>query len=184
MRRPRRHLPGGKPERPHKINGAIRNRTLRVIGMDGSNLGVMDRRAALTAADAEGLDLVLTSPQADPPVAKIMDYGKHLYERSKKERERKAKQGGGGHLKEVRFKINIDEGDFEVRLKRIMRFLSQGHRVKVTVQFRRWRERIHKGRALVLLDKIKEEAEGIGQVLSDVRTEVTQSTLILAPAKG
>ncbi len=156
---------------------------MRVIGMDGQNLGIKSRQGALDAARAAGLDLVLTTPGVDPPIAKIMDYGKFLYERSKKDRKQKSKQIGR-QLKEVRFKINIDEGDFQVRLKRISKFLGQGHRVKVTVQFRRWRERIHKGRALVLLDRVKEEMGDRGQVLTDIKTEVTQSTLILAPGKG
>lgn len=179
MRRGRR-LPPKRPEKPNRINREIMERTLRVIDADGTNLGVMDREEALSVADTAGLDLVLTAPNLDPPVAKVMDYGKHLYEMSKKERERK--QGSQkDQLKEIRFKMNIDEGDLSVRINRALKFLAAGNRVKVTVQFRRWREQIHKERALGMLEMIKRETAEVAQVLSDIKKERTQATLILAP---
>lgn len=179
MRRGRR-LPLKRPERPNRINREIMNRTLRVIDASGANLGVMARDEALSVAENAGLDLVLTAPKLDPPVAKVMDYGKFLYETSKKERERR-QNSTKEQVKEVRFKINIDEGDLKVRLNRTLKFLKEGHRVKVTVQFRRWREQIHKGRAVTMLERMKDDTAELAQVVADIKKENTQATLILAP---
>ncbi|MCH7494419.1 translation initiation factor IF-3 [bacterium] len=156
------------------------SRTLRVIDSTGANLGVMSRDDALSLAENAGLDLVLTAPKLDPPVAKVMDYGKFLYETSKRERERR-QHSGKGQVKEIRFKINIDEGDLMVRLKRTLKFLQEGHRVKITVQFRRWREQIHKGRAVIMLERMKVDTAEVSQVVADIKKETTQATLILAP---
>tara|TARA_B100000530_G_C15907431_1_gene467944 strand:+ start:551 stop:1108 length:558 start_codon:yes stop_codon:yes gene_type:complete len=173
-----------KPKRLHFINENIRARRIRVIDENGENLGVMDLRSALEKSKNSGLDLVLTVENSDPPVAKILDYGRFLYEKRRKEKVIKSKNASSkSQLKEIRLKLNIDKGDLEVRTKRAKKFLSQGHRVKVTVHFRKWRERIHKARGLELLEYIKEEVKDFGVVLSDIKVENTQATLMFNPGK-
>jgi len=180
----RRNASQKKPKRLHKINEHIRFKNVRVINENGSNLGVMNINAALQEARNSGLDLVLTVENSDPPVAKILDYGKFLYEKRRKEKVIKSKNAvSKAQLKEIRLKLNIDKGDLDVRTKKVKKFLSQGHRVKVTVHFRKWRERIHKARGLELLETMKEEVKDFGVVLSDIKVEATQATLMFNPGK-
>ncbi len=184
MSRFRRGASQRKPKKLHKVNEDIRFKNVRVIDENGSNLGIMKTYLALEKAKSGGLDLVLTVENSDPPVAKILDYGRFLYEKRRKEKVIKSKNAvSKAQLKEIRLKLNIDKGDLEVRTKKVKKFLSQGHRVKVTVHFRKWRERIHKARGLELLETIKEEVKDFGVVLSDIKVEATQATLMFNPGK-
>jgi len=134
----------------HQINEEIRDREVRLIGADGGQLGVMSAREAQQHADEAGLDLVKISPTANPPVCKIMDYGKFKFEQAKRDKEAKKNQHVV-EIKEVRMSPGIDIGDFNTKLRSAQKFLADGNRVKVTVRFR-GREMAHTdiGRKLLL----------------------------------
>jgi len=119
----------------HQINEEIRDREVRLIGADGGQLGVMSAHEAQRYADEAGLDLVKISPTANPPVCKIMDYGKFKFEQAKRDKEAKKNQHVV-EIKEVRMSPGIDIGDFNTKLRNAQKFLSEGNRVKVTVRFR------------------------------------------------
>lgn len=134
----------------HQINEEIRDREIRLIGADGSQLGIMSAAEGQRLADEEGLDLVKISPNATPPVCKLMDYGKFRFEQSKREKEARKNQHVV-EIKEVRMSPGIDIGDFNTKLRNAQKFLAEGNRVKVTVRFR-GREMAHTeiGRDLLL----------------------------------
>ena len=134
----------------HQINEEIRDREVRLIGADGSQLGIMSAAEAQRHADEEGLDLVKISPNAVPPVCKLMDYGKFKFEQAKREKEAKKNQHVV-EIKEIRMSPGIDIGDFNTKLRNAQKFLAEGNRVKVTVRFR-GREMAHTeiGRDLLL----------------------------------
>ena len=123
----------------HQLNEEIRDKELRLIGNGGDQLGIMSAEEALRIADEQGLDLVKISPQANPPVCKLMDYGKYRFEQSKREKEARKNQHVV-EIKEIRMSPGIDVGDFNVKLKNAQKFLADGDRVKVSVRFRgrRW----------------------------------------------
>ena len=134
----------------HQLNEEIRDKEVRLIGTGGEQLGIMSAEEALAVADREGLDLVKISPQATPPVCKLMDYGKFRFEQSKREKEAKKNQHVV-EIKEIRMSPGIDIGDFNTKLRNAQKFLAEGNRVKVTVRFR-GREMAHTeiGRDLLL----------------------------------
>ncbi|MDO4712874.1 MAG: translation initiation factor IF-3 [Candidatus Saccharibacteria bacterium] len=134
------------------MNGAIRARELRVIGTDGEQLGVMSLREALQAAEEAGLDLVEISPDATPPVAKIIDWGKYQYQKMK-DQQRSRRAAKASDLKQMRFGLKIGAGDLEVKLRKIRGFLSDGHKVRIQVVYR-GREMAHKEIGYELIDKI------------------------------
>ena len=117
------------------INEQIRDKEVRVIGEDGAQLGIMDIRSALAAADQAGLDLVNISPKANPPVCKIMDYSKYRYEQTKREKENRKKQKTV-ETKEIRLSLNIDIGDFNTKVNQARKFLSKGDKLKVSIRLR------------------------------------------------
>lgn len=118
-----------------QINEEIRDKELRVIGSDGEQLGIMSLDEAQRLAIEKNLDLVKIVPQAKPPVAKVMDYGKYRFEQAKKEKEAKKNQKTI-ELKEIRLSVNIDKHDFDTKLQNAIKFLKQGNKVKVTIRFR------------------------------------------------
>ncbi len=130
---------------------------MRVIDEEGNQVGVMDTRMAIDQARQKGLDLVEISPKADPPVCKIMDYGKFKFEQTKKRQAAKKKQKKV-QLKEVKFRPNTEEADFQVKLRNMRRFLGEGNKVKVTVQFR-GRELAHRDLGSVMLDRVENELQ-------------------------
>ncbi len=134
----------------HQINEEIRDREVRLIGAEGDQLGVMSAAEAQRHADEAGLDLVKISPNAVPPVCKLMDYGKFKFEQAKREKEAKKNQHVV-EIKEVRMSPGIDVGDFNTKLRNAQKFLAEGNRVKVTVRFR-GREMAHTdiGKTLLL----------------------------------
>lgn len=117
------------------INGNIRAKEVQLIGAEGEKLGVLSLREALNIAEEKNLDLVLVAPQAQPPVCKIMNYGKYKFEQAKKEKEAKKKQKAV-EIKEVRITPNIEEHDFSFKAKNIRKFIEDGNKVKITVKFR------------------------------------------------
>lgn len=155
---------------------------MRLIGPENEQLGIMSSRDAYFKAQAEGLDLVEISPNAEPPVCRIMDYGKFLYEKSKaqKEQRKKTKQI---QVKEVKFRPGTDEGDYQVKLRNLRRFLEAGDKTKVTLRFR-GREMAHQNLGLDLLNRIKEDLAELAQCESfPSRVEGRQMVMVLAPIK-
>ncbi|MFP4316655.1 MAG: translation initiation factor IF-3 [Desulfovibrionales bacterium] len=160
-------------------NEQIRAREVRVVADDGNQLGIMSVPEALDVAKSKGLDLVEVAPSADPPVCRIMDYGKFRYEQQKKQQEAKKKQTTI-QLKEIKFRPKTDEHDFQTKVKHIRRFLSAGDRCKVTIFFR-GREIVHKDRGKEILDRVVQELSDIAKVEQTPTFEGRTMSLILAP---
>jgi translation initiation factor IF-3 len=135
-----------------RINEEIRANELRVIGSDGEQLGIMSRSDALKAAEEAGVDLVEISPNAAPPVAKIVDWGKYQYQKMK-ELQKSKKNSKPSELKQMRFGLKIGAGDLEIKLRKIRGFLAAGHKVRIQI-FYRGREMAHKELGYELIDKI------------------------------
>jgi len=162
-------------------NERIRIPKVRVVDDDGEQLGVMATRDALDRAREKGLDLVEVAPNADPPVCKIMDYGKFKYQQQKKLQEAKKKQTVI-KIKEVKFRPKTDEHDYQTKLKKIVRFLEGGDRCKVTIFFR-GREIVHKDRGLAMLERVVEDTQDLAKVESKPMSEGRTMTMMLAPVK-
>ncbi|HMI09377.1 MAG TPA: translation initiation factor IF-3 [Candidatus Saccharimonadales bacterium] len=135
-----------------RINEAIRASQLRVIGADGEQLGIMSREDALKAAEEAGVDLVEISPNADPPVAKVIDWGKYQYQKMK-EQQKNRKSSKASELKQMRFGLKIGAGDLEIKLRKIREFLAAGHKVRIQI-FYRGREMAHKELGYEMTDRI------------------------------
>lgn len=161
------------------MNDRIRVPEIRVIGSDGTQLGVMRPEDALKIAMDEGLDLVEISPTAKPPVCKIMDYGKHKYEQQKKEHESKKKQVKV-IVKEIKMRPNTDQHDIEFKMNHVRRFIEQKDKAKITIQFR-GREMMHMDRAKLTLTKIITALADIAEVEMTPRVEGRTLSVILAP---
>ena len=151
-----------KISKKHIINEQIRYSEVRLIGSDGSQLGIVTINEARSKAEEQELDLVLISPNSKPPVCKIINYGKFLYEITKKEKEAK-KSHRGGVLKEIKITPKIDKHDLDVRIKHIDEFIKKGHKVKVTVTFR-GREITHMDIGRKLLDQMVLGLEGVAKM--------------------
>lgn len=162
-----------------RINHQIRAAQLRLVGSDGQQLGLFSLEGALKIADEEGLDLVEISPNAEPPVCKIIDYGKFKYQMSKKQQQNKKHQVVV-HLKEVKFRPTTDEHDFQFKLKHIRRFIEDKDKAKVTVVFK-GREMAHTENGAVLLERIVKETADIANVDKGSKMEGRTMTLILSP---
>ncbi|MEM7790546.1 MAG: translation initiation factor IF-3 [Verrucomicrobiota bacterium] len=158
-------------------NDRIRAPEVRVIGPEGTNLGVMPPKKALELAQKVGLDLIEISPAARPPVCRILDFGKYLYEESKKSKDQKSH---ASKLKEVKFRVSIDPHDFETKLRRAENFLNHGDKVKLTLQFR-GRENEHRELGFERVNLAKEELAGVSTADSEPRLVGRQVTLILSP---
>ena len=168
-----------KPET--NINRAIRAREVRVVDDEGNQLGILGINEALAAAQERGLDLVEVSPNAEPPVCRIMDYGKYKYQTSKRAAEAK-KKTARVELKEVKMRPKTEEHDFQVKAKNARRFLEEGNKVKVTVMFR-GREVTHPEFGRRLMERLAEEIKDIGQVESMPSMFGRFMTMVLAPKK-
>lgn len=158
-------------------NDRIRAAEVRVIGPEGTNLGVMPPRKALELAKNVGLDLIEVSPTARPPVCRILDFGKFLYEESKKQKDNKQSTT---KLKEVKFRVSIDQHDFETKLRRAESFLDHGNKVKLTLQFR-GRENEHKQLGFERVQLAAKELSGVSSPDSDPKLVGRQVTQILSP---
>lgn len=161
------------------MNHRIRIPKIRVIASDGSQLGVLDTKEALRIAGDEGLDLVEISPNAEPPVCKIMDYGKYKYEQQKKTQENKKKQTKVA-LKEVKLRPNTDVHDLGFKLKHARRFLEGKDKAKISMQFR-GREMAHIDRGKETMKKIIEELADVGTPEREPKMEGRTLTMILMP---
>ena len=158
-------------------NDRIRASEVRVIGPEGTNLGVMHPKKALALAQNVGLDLIEISPGASPPVCRILDFGKFLYEESKKNKETKQQTT---KLKEIKFRVRIDEHDFETKLRRAEGFLNHGHKVKLSLQFR-GRENEHRDLGFERVNLAKDELSGVATADAEPRLLGRQIILILTP---
>lgn len=168
--------------RAHRINDEIRAPEIRVTGLDGDFLGIMSVNEAIKKAEEAGVDLVEISPNAEPPVCRIMDYGKFLYEKSKATKEQKKKQKVV-QVKEIKFRPGTDEGDYQVKLRNLIRFLEDGDKAKVTLRFR-GREMAHQQIGLEVLNRVKEDLVDISVVESfPSKIEGRQMVMVLAPKK-
>jgi translation initiation factor IF-3 len=162
-----------------RINEQIRVREVRLITETGDNIGVVPIIEARQRAVDTGLDLVEISPDANPPVVKILDFGKYKYELQKKANEAKKNQKIV-ELKEIKVRPGIDDHDYEVKMRSIKRFFEEGDKVKVTLRFR-GREMAHTNLGMDVLKRIKAEVEPIAKVESEPRFEGRQMVMILAP---
>ena len=163
------------------INEDIRDKEVRVIGPNGDQLGIMSASEALDIASKQNLDLVKISPQANPPVCKIMDYGKYRFEMAKREKENRKNQRVV-NIKEVKLSPSIDTHDFETKLKAAVKFLGSGDKVKVTVRFR-GREVQHAKLGEELLARFAEGASEVGNVEKAPKLEGKNMAMVIAPKK-
>lgn len=155
---------------------------MRLTGADGESVGIVSIQEALAAADEAGMDLVEISPNAEPPVCRVMDYGKFLFEKSKAQKEQKKKQKQI-QIKEVKFRPGTDIGDYQVKLRNLTRFLEDGNKVKVTIRFR-GREMAHQDIGVDVLHRLKEDTAELAVVESfPSRIEGRQMIMVLAPKK-
>jgi len=161
------------------VNWRIRAREVFVIDQDNEQLGVMPPRKAIERAQEVGLDLVEVSPNADPPVCKIMDYGKFQYEKSKKAKEAKKKQSVV-RLKEIKFRSDTAEHDYQFKKRHVEDFLSRGWKVRATVIF--WgREMLHTDLGRKMLQRLAEDIADVGEVEQPPRMETRTMFIILTP---
>lgn len=154
---------------------------MRVIGPDGEQVGILDRDEALALASEKGLDLVEVAPMAEPPVCKVMDYGKFAFEQNKKAHAAKKKQRQT-QVKEVKFRPGTEEGDYQVKMKNLVRFLTAGDKAKVTLRFR-GREMAHKDLGAKLLERVRDDLAELASVEQFPQMEGRQMTMVLAPKK-
>ncbi|HAQ36705.1 MAG: translation initiation factor IF-3 [Maricaulis sp.] len=162
-----------------RINQDIRSARVLLIDEHGEKQGVMPVEAALEAAQEASLDLVEVSPNADPPVCKILDYGKLKYQEQKKKTEARKKQKTV-EIKEIKMRPNIDTHDYEVKSRAMRRFFEEGDKVKVTLRFR-GREMAHQDRGVSLLDRVKEDFSDVAKVEFAPKLEGRQMIMVLAP---
>ena len=154
---------------------------MRVIDSEGEQAGVMGIAAAIELAKDVGLDLVEVSPMAEPPVCRIMDFGKYLFEQNKKNQSAKRKQKQV-HVKEIKFRPGTDEGDYQIKLRKLKEFLEGGDKTKVTLRFR-GREMAHRELGAQLLARVRDDLEEYGTVEQMPQMEGRQMVQVIAPKK-
>ena len=164
-----------------RINERIRAPEIRLIGAEGENLEVVTPERAMELADEAGLDLVEISPNASPPVCKIMDYGKYKYEQQKRESEARKKQKTI-EVKEVKFRPNTDTNDYDVKMRNVTRFLEAGDKVKITLRFR-GREMAHQNLGRELLERVADDIQELGKIENMPKMEGRQMVMMIGPAK-
>ena len=164
------------------MNDQIRADTVRLIGADGDQVGVVSREEALQYVQEAELDLVEISPQADPPVCRAMDYGKFRYAASKKRQEAKKKQKQVT-IKEVKFRPGTDVGDYDVKLRNLVRFLQEGNKTKITLRFR-GREMAHPELGREMLKRVEDDLMGIGVVEQEPKMEGRQMVMVIGPKRN
>ena len=166
----------------HELNEEINDKEIRLIGSEGEQMGIMSSAEALKIADEQGLDLVKISPQAVPPVCKLMNYGKFRFEQSKREKEAKKNQHVV-EIKEIRMSPGIDVGDFNTKLKNAQKFVADGNRVKVSVRFR-GREMAHTDIGKDLLDRFAEQCTEVANLDKPAKLEGRMMSIFLSPKSG
>lgn len=159
----------------------IRAKEVRVIGAEGDQLGILPRNEAVAMAREAGMDLVEVAATTDPPVCRIMDYGKFKYEQQKKKAEAKKRQSVV-QIKEIKVRPKTDDHDYDTKIRHIRRFLEDGDRCKVTVFFR-GREIVHKDRGLVILDRMVQDLADVAKLEQEPRAEGRTLQMLLVPKK-
>ena len=162
-----------------RVNNEIRAAQVRLIDENGEMVGVVSTREAIEMAEEASLDLIEISPNAEPPVCKIMDFGKFKYETQKREAEARKKQKII-EIKEIKFRPGTDTHDYEVKMRSVMKFLEEGDKVKVTLRFR-GREMAHQGLGLELLNRVAADVGEAGKVESMPRLEGRQMVMMIGP---
>ena len=164
-----------------RINGEISAPEIRLVGLEGEQLGIVSLAVANAIAEEKQVDLVEIAPMAHPPVCRLMDYGKYKYRESKKRHEAKLKQKQI-QVKEIKFRPGTDEGDYQIKLRNLVRFLEEGDKTKITLRFR-GREMAHQEFGVRLLERIKTELEPHGVVEQFPKMEGRQLVMVMAPKK-
>ena len=162
-----------------RINEEIRSKEVQLIDAAGDNKGVVDFQTAMGLAEAAGLDLVEISPNTNPPVCKILDFGKYKFQAQKKAAEARKKQKVV-EIKEIKLRPMIDDHDYEVKMRSMQRFFEEGDKVKITLRYR-GREMAHQEIGTKLLDKVKADVAEYAKVEQDARFEGRQVVMVLAP---
>ena len=180
MRQPKRGPRKATDDR--RLNDDIRTPQVRLIDQNGEQVGIVATDEALETAGDAGLDLVELDGTADPPVCRIMDYGKWKFDQSKKQSAARKKQKQI-QVKEIKFRPGTDEGDYQVKLRNLKRFLEEGDKVKVTLRFR-GREMAHQELGLELLQRVEQDLEELGSVEQRPKVEGRQMVMTMAPKKG
>lgn len=171
----------GGSNRDARTNRRIKAREVRVVGPDAEQLGVLPIDQALARAQELGMDLVEVSPMAKPPVCKIMDYGKFKYQESKKQHEAKLKQKQV-QIKEIKFRPGTDEGDYQIKLRNLIKFLEEGDKTKITLRFR-GREMAHQEIGMAQLRRVSNDLAELAVVEQFPKMEGRQLVMMLAPKK-
>lgn len=171
-----------KKEQKHRLNGEIKAPQVRLIGNEGEQLGVVSIKEALFVAREQGIDLVELQPNAAPPVCRLMDYGKFLYQQKKKTGDAKKKQRQM-QVKEIKFRPGTEEADYQVKLRNLIRFLEQGDKVKITIRFR-GREMTHQELGMEVLDRLAKDIEGNATIEQRPKMEGRQLVMVAGPGKG
>ncbi|MGR3794400.1 translation initiation factor IF-3 [Vannielia sp. SX4] len=161
------------------MNDRITASEIRLIGHEGQNVGVVTPQRAMELAEQVGLDLVEISPNATPPVCKIMDFGKYKYETQKKEAEARKKQKII-EIKEIKFRPNTDTHDYDVKMRNVFKFLENGDKVKITLRFR-GREMAHQDVGRALLERVADDIKEIGKIESMPKMEGRQMVMMINP---
>jgi translation initiation factor IF-3 len=168
-------------ERQDRRNEEINVPRVRVIAADGGQVGIMLTRDAIARAESEGLDLVEVSPNADPPVCKIMDYGKFIYQKDKALQAARKKQKQI-QVKEVKFRPTTEEADYQTKLRALIRFLEEGDKIKVTLRYK-GREMAHQELGFQLIDRIKADLDQVATMEQTPKLEGRQTVMVMAPRK-
>ena len=162
-----------------RLNDDITAQEVRLVAADGSQVGVVSLEDALAAAQKESLDLVEISPDAEPPVCKIMDYGKHVFDIKKKAALQKKKQKQT-QVKEMKFRPGTDQGDYDIKLRNLVRFLENGDKAKISLRFR-GREMAHQQLGMDMMKRIEADLEELAQVEQYPKMEGRQMIMVLSP---
>jgi translation initiation factor IF-3 len=162
-----------------RVNEQIEAIKVRVVNADGEMVGVISKEEGIEIAFEAGLDLVEVSPNADPPVCKVLDYGKYKYEAQKKANEARKKQKVID-VKEIKMRPGIDEHDYQVKMRSVRRFLDEGDKVKMTIRFR-GREMAHQELGMKVLDRVREDVDELAKVEQFPKSEGRLMTMVIAP---
>ncbi len=162
-----------------RLNEDIEASTVRLVSDDGTQVGIVGLQQALDLAREKTMDLVEISPDAEPPVCKIMDYGKHVFDLKKKIAMQRKKQKQT-QVKEMKFRPGTDEGDYQIKLRNVTRFLENGDKAKITLRFR-GREMAHQDLGIAMVKRIEHDLEDIAQVEQYPKLEGRQMTMVFAP---
>ncbi|MCB1747442.1 MAG: translation initiation factor IF-3 [Gammaproteobacteria bacterium] len=168
-------------DKKNRVNGEINVSRVRLIGAEGENLGIVTIEDARREAEGATMDLVEIVPNADPPVCRVMDFGKFLFDQNKKRHAAKRKQKQI-QVKEVKFRPGTDEGDYQIKLRNLKRFLEHGDKVKVTLRFR-GREMAHQELGAQMLQRVEGDLDDLGAVEQYPKLEGRQMVMVIAPKR-